>query len=388
MVSVENFYWILYENLLRPCDIDCVYFYPFGTTNNASRHEYSGKIKQKYDRFSVFYDQEPLYDTLLYENNKFIAEIDCFSSFKSLKILANSEISKIKKEFCKSQGVLDWYYFYHGFAALDWFRCGKFLGDQHEVQNNFLFLNNLTQNKRSYRMALLARLVALDIHHRGRISFLASKNDCINEVNNVYTNLSDVDKKLITQHLINSKIDLPLVIDCATRNPSMSANFGHHEYKLWQSSLIHVVTETLFYDQKLHLTEKIFKPIVAERPFILVSTPGNLSYLKKYGFETFGRWIDESYDCVENSNERLDLIAKEIEKWSKKSISEIKDIHREMKEVLEFNKNHFFHGFKKIIVDELVNNFETCINLWNNSRVNYTCKPHPDLESVKKILLR
>ena len=44
--------------------------------------------------------------------------------------------------------------------------------------------------------------------------------------------------------------------------------------------LFHIVTETIFYDNKLHFTEKVFKPIVARRPFFLVGAPGNLAYLK------------------------------------------------------------------------------------------------------------
>ena len=37
----------------------------------------------------------------------------------------------------------------------------------------------------------------------------------------------------------------------------------------------------------MHLTEKIFKPIVNKQPFMLLAAPDNLAYLKSYGFKTY-----------------------------------------------------------------------------------------------------
>jgi hypothetical protein len=182
--------------------------------------------------------------------------------------------------------------------------------------------------------------------------------------------------------------NFPWKLDEITVDGNLSAHFGHREYQLWQSSLLHVVNETVFYQPKLHLTEKIFKPIVAQRPFILVAAPGNLKYLKNYGFQTFGPWIDESYDDILDPDLRLDAVAKEIEKFARMSLPELRNIHQDMQAVLAFNKKHFFGEFRQIIVNELVDNFDQCIRIWNNGRVDGRELPlHPNLAQVKKVLL-
>ena len=181
---------------------------------------------------------------------------------------------------------------------------------------------------------------------------------------------------------------LPWRVDDVPINGDLSARFGHREYRLWQSSLWHVVNETVFYEPKLHLTEKIFKPIVAQRPFILVAAPGNLAYLRSYGFQTFERWIDESYDDLQDPDQRLDAIANEIERFAHMSLGELHDVHQDMMSVLDYNKKHFFGEFRKIIVGELVDNFDQCIRIWNNGRIDGRDVPLPaDLKSVKKLLL-
>ena len=54
-----------------------------------------------------------------------------------------------------------------------------------------------------------------------------------------------------------------------------------HQIDLWDqanNSLIHVVTETVYRGNKNHLTEKTFKPIVMQQPFIIQSCKGSLEY--------------------------------------------------------------------------------------------------------------
>jgi hypothetical protein len=58
------------------------------------------------------------------------------------------------------------------------------------------------------------------------------------------------------------------------------------------------------------VTEKTFKPIAAQHPFVVYGTAGTLDYLHELGFETFDHAIDESYDTITNPTERLDAIKK------------------------------------------------------------------------------
>ena len=145
-----------------------------------------------------------------------------------------------------------------------------------------------------------------------------------------------------------------------------------------------MVTETVYFDTKLHLTEKVFKPIVSKRPFFLASTPGSLAYLKSYGFRTFDQWIDESYDLEQDHYIRIEKITEEIARLCAMEPADLIMMHKEMQETLEYNFNHFYTAFKNIIIDELVDNFKELLSKVAEDRTHYLTPP--DLEEVKKRL--
>jgi hypothetical protein len=387
MISVENFYWVLYQNLLAPSGLNCWYYYPWGTKNHISRHEY-----KKFDRVSdlnyvlFHFDQEPLYESNL---GKLHDEKMPTWSTRFCKILANSEKSLLKKDLCRERFMLDWYFFYHAFAALDWFRDSEYINCSQPIQNAFLSLNNNISNHRSYRISMLARLLDRDMLPHGTLSFHATQADIWQIIDEDPIHWCEHEKKYAAAQVCKISHHLPINNVDGEGSSQMSAKFGHREYAMWQASLIHVVNETVFYEPKLHLTEKIFKPIVSMRPFVLLGAPGNLQFLKNYGFLTFAPWIDESYDGIEDNDLRLDHIAMETERIARMSIGELRDMLEEMRPVLEHNKQHFFGEFKKIIVDELVDNFEACLRIWNNGRVDnhsVVIPSHDHLERIKRLL--
>jgi hypothetical protein len=384
VISVDNFYWILFENLLRPTGLDCWYYYPWGTKDNLSQEEFK-KFNGRSDLHHVLFhfDQEPLWTDDL-------GSYDCLHitwTSKNARILANSERSESKKQICQRRGFLDWYYFYHGFAALDWYRDAHYMHTNHQIRNAFLSFNHVF-DQRSYRLALLARMLEKNIATKGSISFHVAAEDVIAELCRPDTRLSNTSKALIRQNM-HHLVSLPWSLDHVTVNGDLSARFGHQEYRLWQHSLWHVVNETVFYDAKLHLTEKVFKPIVAGRPFVLAAAPGNLAYLRSYGFQTFDRWIDEGYDMIQDPDQRLDAIVEALDPFAAMTVSQLESVHQDMLPVLQYNKQHFFGRFREIIVDEMLANFDTCLRIWNNGRVDGRELPlHTDLESVKQILLQ
>lgn len=332
------------------------------------------------------FDQEPLWSTelgSLYDSKLYNVQW----STKHAKLLANSEHSSIKKLICRERHMLDWYFFFHGFAALDWFGDSQYISDWPDFSKVFCSMNHLINDYRAYRMALTARLIKQGSHRFGDISFHGTYKDCEIECRSPDSLLSCDEKKLVMDNL--SQIRLPLTLENKPMSGNFSAHYGVEEHRLWSRSLWHVVNETVFFHDKLHLTEKIFKPIVTCRPFLLVGAVGNLDYLRSYGFRTFDRWIDETYDLESNPTRRLDMIAVEIGKLCAKSRSDLVQMYEEMMPTLEYNKKHFFGKFKEIIVHEMIDNFDTCIRVWNNGRVDSRTVPfHPDLASAKRSLMR
>ncbi len=387
MFSIENFYYILYQHLLKPLNLQDVMFMEFGSvsTTNICFGRYSGsvyryRIRPTMENCCYYYDQEPIYKSS-------VDDLIMFTALKKFRMLANSEISDLKKDLCRNYQYLDWYYFFHGFAALDWYRDGQYFNQDVDWSRPYISFNRLHVNERSYRLNLVAQLAQENLLKHGHVSLHLEHTEYGSwqqELDDPNTRLSAQARKLIRQHL-----GQPLILDQSVTTGNISADFGHREFDLWKSGLWHIVTETVFYHNKLHLTEKIFKPIVAQRPFMLAAAPGNLAYLKSYGFKTFDRWIDESYDNIQDPDQRLQAIVQQTQKLCSLSDSELRSMHREMMPVLQHNFDHLYGNFKKIIVNELVDNFETAVRLWNNGRIDdkRLSLDNINLEEIKNLLI-
>jgi hypothetical protein len=107
-----------------------------------------------------------------------------------------------------------------------------------------------------------------------------------------------------------------------------------------RTSLIYIGLETTINCVEPYLSEISFKSISVKRPFILLGVAGTLAYLKKLGFQTFDQYWDESYDQIEDFEQRVDAIIDIIHIWSRKSVVELQQIAEQMTPVLEHNFNH------------------------------------------------
>ena len=374
MFSLDRFYNILHNNLIGQFNNGkSVYHYPFGTYQNrgiliknnyfASYQTQTMSYAEKTWMHCYFFDQEPYYQYTIPIIKKSLLVKSQFDGPRRIDILANSEKSDLKNSFVRSQGLYDWYYFYHGFAALDWYKDFQYFEPEsfNRFDKVFICYNHLTSKYRSYRLHLVSNLIEQDLVKSGSVSlFHAGWQQTIEDPDNPLDNRARVK---IYKQLRN--ISDPLTIDTDAPTGEMSAKIN---FESLTSALFHVVTETVYFQEKLHLTEKVFKPIIAKRPFFLVAAPGNLAYLKSYGFRTFDRWIDESYDIETDHYIRIEKITFELARLCAMSPVLLKQMHQEMQEVLEYNFNHFYTTFKDLIVDELVDNFEHILCQINNGR--------------------
>ena len=159
-----------------------------------------------------------------------------------------------------------------------------------------------------------------------------------------------------------SKITFPLRIDhkhdAFIKNGSQTLN----AIPEMMESFLHVVTETCFWETKDHLTEKIFKPIVAQQPFVLLGCANNLAYLKRYGFKTFDAWWDESYDQITDPILRIQAVVKIINNICNMSNQDLQDILNQMQHVLQHNYDLFYNP--KFVSDawrELTHNLDQAV---------------------------
>jgi hypothetical protein len=122
-----------------------------------------------------------------------------------------------------------------------------------------------------------------------------------------------------------------------------------------QDSLVYVPTETVYFGRRTHITEKTFKAIALEMPFVLVATAGSLEYLRGYGFKTFGNIFDEGYDTETDDIRRIERVTKLLKELDNLTPKERIEIHRACLPIVEHNYNHFYRGgFSDILWQELV----------------------------------
>jgi len=80
--------------------------------------------------------------------------------------------------------------------------------------------------------------------------------------------------------------------------------------KPYNDTKYNLISETNDNNTDVFMTEKIWKPIIAQQIFVVHGNYLYLQKLREMGFKTFGSYFDESYDLEQDSNKRIDAICK------------------------------------------------------------------------------
>ena len=133
----------------------------------------------------------------------------------------------------------------------------------------------------------------------------------------------------------------------------------------YYSSYLYIVTETFFEgkaqgESTLFLSEKIFKPMIFFQPFVAFARPGIIKLLQDLGYKTFGNYIDESYDSIEDDKERLYAAVHSVKKFIELPQEQLTSQMIEMCPIFEHNynmlKENYEHGIFNNLRASLYNN--------------------------------
>jgi hypothetical protein len=396
MYNIHSHYKFIYEYAKQfQFQIKLAYFFPFGSSNYTNI-EYLESSQA--DLNLLCFDQEPIifannfemvfkYDKKNRHKNFFTPArkqtgysklLQCEISLDTVPSVTNKKIptillntekdSKEKNKLLNHFHYVDCYYFFHGLAAADWYRGYEYYKftpiNQRKIKKKYITYNRITGNSRIYRLFFIALLFEKNLIEFGHISFSKKCPEHGNLIESLllakknYNLNSSICQKTIKIHAQLQELRIDSSADTNIENNSFDIGAIAESMQ----SFLHVVTETCFWEEKKHLTEKIFKPIVLKQPFVLIGCANNLAYLKEYGFRTFDRWWDESYDTCEDPLDRLEMVVSIIENICKKSNDELQSMLLEMEEVLEYNFNRFYSkDFVKDIWDELSTNLTSAI---------------------------
>ena len=274
-------------------------------------------------------------------------------------ILIHSEKNSDDLAQYQQNGFICVHYWAHAVIARDWYRFAQFdsrLNDSTDPKRKFLIYNRDWSHRREYRLKFLEMLIKNELDHDSLTSVMHTNGDGVHFSQHKFSNpeFELTDPELISQ------------IDNNLFSAVASADY---DYRDFVDTEISVVLETVFDDQRIHLTEKTLRPIACGHPFILAAGPGSLEYIRSYGFKTFAPWIDESYDQETNSLERMKKIIKSMKKIQMLQGQELEDFSQAVKSIAEFNKKHFFSDdFFNVLQIELKNNLDQACELVKRTR--------------------
>lgn len=123
---------------------------------------------------------------------------------------------------------------------------------------------------------------------------------------------------------------------------------------IWNTSFVNVVSETQFeFSKNVFLSEKIFKPIIGLRPFMINGSPGIYRLLKKFGFDCF----DDLFPVSELENETYNNGWKFtnhsyiVESLLDLGDRNLLDIYNQIKPRLIYNRNLFYEHASNQSID-------------------------------------
>lgn len=304
--------------------------------------------------YIFFHDQEPIHldihADLFQEVHRRNLDITYRQGPIRFPIVTSEYDSEFVASACDAYNWQHFYYFFHGWAALDWFRGydRTFLmpkPQQRTISRSFISANRIIGGHRDHRIMLMYHLLKSRIKN----AWISFPRVCPVERRDI---LSLSEKFGQDVQKIFGETDLPLCFPGETDHPMHSCWLSLFEEN--STSLAHVVTETVYAGRRNHLTEKTFKPICLQIPFVLVSTAGSLDYLRRYGFRTFGHVWNEEYDLEIDDHSRLVKVARLLKDLDDQTPKELQRIYDATIPVLQHNYRHFYGGdFESILWREL-----------------------------------
>jgi len=338
---------------------------PFGRSDPDSVKNYGNDDAHEHN-YIFFFDQEPIHldihaETFLrvrYYNVDITHNMNLQHPWRDGRIreagylVTSEQNSENVKRICIMNQWKPLYYFFHGWAALDWYRGYNktFLIQpwaERTIAKTFIAPNRIIAGERQHRLEMLYHIFKNNMGHN-HISCPAvcpaeniSVQDAIQPLKSKYP---DIESVFATQ-------SLPINFEGETNHPMHSCWLSLFDESA--ESLLYLVTETVATGRRHHLTEKTFKPIALGMPFVIVGTKGSLEYLRSYGFRTFEGIWDESYDQADDGV-RVERIASLLRSLDELSAAAKQELFEAAQEVIEHNWNHFYGGgFEAVLWAEL-----------------------------------
>ena len=262
-------------------------------------------------------------------------------------LLCHSELNSAELAKFEQDGAVGVYWWSHAMIARDWFRyaaCDPQLALPRQSNHLFLVYNRAWSGSREYRLRFMDQLIRRELVPH-----------CVTSMN--FTDPVHYSKhQFRNDKLAVHRCDFEQHIAKNQHPSSASADYCGLDYGRTD---IEVVLETLFDDGRLHLTEKILRPIACRQPFMALAPAGSLALLRSYGFRTFGDVWDEGYDTITDPVARMDAVLQNMQLIASLGPDQQRQVRQQCQATVEHNWKWFFsEEFAQQIVSEFQNNLK------------------------------
>ena len=245
---------------------------PFGRSDPDSVMNFGSEDVHEYN-YIFFFDQEPIHLNIHMATFDEVLRRNADVTGAQGAICTSERDSDNVDALCAQYGWKSYYYFFHGWAALDWYRgydktfLIKPIAERAPTRT-FLAPNRIIAGERKHRLEML--------YHIFKNGMTDNHISCpaVCPVENI--SIVDAAQPLVAQYPDIQDVfraqQLPINFEGETDHPMHSCWLSLFDQAA--DSLLYLVTETVATGRRHHITEKTFKPIAMGMPFVLVATAG------------------------------------------------------------------------------------------------------------------
>jgi len=358
-----------FQEFVDDSTIVCIYSGPNSGPNGRSIHNVPVEILRNYilkiikPGMKIFFDDS--YEGIFFHT--LIDKIHCIikdteidpSQIYYFSAAVNSV--ELYKNFCQIKNITKPInvYSYNLWEYLNYRAFGDIRDRFNVIKKKEKLFLCFNRRFRLHRYALIGLLLEKDLVKNSYYSFFLDnykKTNIIDELR--YYNVSEKVSGIIYNEIQKNEHLFPIRLNIDPDNNKV--HLDNDDMRFFDNSYFSLVTETGFFNDVIFFSEKIYKPITVRHPFILVSTPHSLKYLRGLGYKTFSPFINESYDDIENHEARLIAIVDEIERLNKFTNDEWIKWQHDVEHIVDHN--HMIIRTRKI-------------NEYAISRPNYRTQP-------------
>jgi hypothetical protein len=213
-----------------------------------------------------------------------------------------------------------------------------------ERQRKFMFMSLKDHAERRLLMSRIVRSGQID---QGYVSY---RKLVVGDLPNVYS--AEQKHSILSE---GNLVDQMAPVHLPGDDPQ--ADWTRRPRHFLSDSYLNMVTDTYFIVEpgNTFISEKVFNAVANWQLFIMLSPPGTLSWLHSQGYQTFGHWIDERYDSIEDNYTRLIAVADVFEDFIRRPIKEIQQTHAEAASVLN-------HNYQRLLNNQFTNTIQQAID--------------------------